>query len=41
MSRSIGDFPLKLNRKVDYRIYNKNEFYFVTIGSDGLYDVID
>lgn len=41
MSRSIGDFPLKLNRKIDFRVYDKEEFYFITLGSDGLYDTID
>lgn len=41
MSRSMGDYDLHLERKADFRVYKKSDFYVIFIGSDGLYDHLD
>lgn len=41
MTKALGDVSLKLLRDVDYRVYNKDDFLFITCASDGLYDHMD
>jgi hypothetical protein len=40
VARSLGDTYCKIQRIPEIITYNRNDFYMINTGTDGLYDVL-